>query len=226
GRQRRVVPPASRVARTGPSGENARVRTLPAWPTSVQRSRPVAGSHSLTVPSSLPEAIDFPSGEKATAQIAPAFPPSLRRIDGLAGAATSQTITVPSWLPEARVRPSGAKATGMTSAVCPTSRLASAPPAATSQSITFWSKEADARIRPLREKAREETLPACENLGGPNRFRFAASHRQIAPLLWPVARIASTGEKATADGSASWARSSRGRPGSTSHTPARAAARD
>ena len=38
-RQSRIVPPASPVARTEPSGENARVRTLPVWPTSVQRSR-------------------------------------------------------------------------------------------------------------------------------------------------------------------------------------------
>ena len=32
-----------------PSGENVRARTLPVWPTSVQRSRPVVGSHSLMV---------------------------------------------------------------------------------------------------------------------------------------------------------------------------------
>src|SRR5690349_14618801 len=48
-RHRRIVPPVSPEARIVPSGENARAMTRPAWPTSVHRFRPVAGSHSLMV---------------------------------------------------------------------------------------------------------------------------------------------------------------------------------
>src|SRR5262249_2177603 len=59
-RHRRIVPPPSREARTRPSGENATAETGWSWPTRVQRSRPVAGSHSLTVPSAPAEASVVP----------------------------------------------------------------------------------------------------------------------------------------------------------------------
>src|SRR5689334_15079308 len=76
-RHRRIVPPASRDARTWPSEENATDWTGWSWPTSVQRSRPVAGDHSLTVPSSLAEASVVPSGENATDQTSAACPTSV-----------------------------------------------------------------------------------------------------------------------------------------------------
>src|SRR4051812_44105470 len=66
-RHKRIVPPVSPEARIVPSGENARAMTRPAWPTSMQRSRPVVGSHSLMVLSALPVAIVLPSGAQATA---------------------------------------------------------------------------------------------------------------------------------------------------------------
>ena len=80
------------------------------WPVSGSPIwRPVATSHSRTVPSSPPLARVLPSGLNATAMTEPVWPvsglPICRRV------ATSHSRTVPSSPPLARVLPSGLNAT-------------------------------------------------------------------------------------------------------------------
>ena len=183
-----------------PSGENATARTVPVWPTSVQRSRPVVGSHSLMVPSSLAEASVFPSGEKATAQTIPACPLSVWRSEGLAASATSQTFTVPSQLPEARVRPSGENATESTIA-----RVSPEPVVEIGElSAGGHVPEPDGPIRrpPRPGSGRRARRPGSGFRGvgassGRRSSRVATSHSKMVPSSGAVARIAPSGEKAT-----------------------------
>src|ERR1700754_2430581 len=99
----------SRLAETSvvPPGPKARDTTRLACPARVARHSPVAKSHSLTGPYSLPEARHFPSGLKATDRTQEVCP--LSRASSLAVPA-SHSLTVWSSHPAASVRPSGLKA--------------------------------------------------------------------------------------------------------------------
>jgi hypothetical protein len=103
-------------------------------------SWPVAGCHSLTVPSSDPEASSDPSREKPTARTVSVWPSSFRSAWPVAG---SHSLTVLSQDADASRLPSYENATASTLPEWPAS-VCSAAPVAGSHSLTVLSTDADA----------------------------------------------------------------------------------
>ena len=124
---------------------------------SATRSLPDDMSHTLVVPSPLPEASAWPSGEKATTtEVIQSVRPL--RVRSSRPLATSQSFK-PS-PPETSVCPSGEKATDLTKNVCPL-RVRSSRPLATSQSLMVVSQLPEASTFPSGEKAMALTVKVC-----------------------------------------------------------------
>src|SRR5262249_30345191 len=167
-------PPACPTARVLLVALNATALAASLHPGRVTHSLLSPRSHSLTVPSQLPEVRVLPSGLKATEETVSACPFSSVSVCSLARFHNFSSPGLPGDTPppaEARALPSGLNATEVTEPKCPLSESSSRP-WATSHNRTVWSLPPETRILPSGLNATALTPAVCP-------FRMAHSCRVV-----------------------------------------------